>query len=74
MGGQKGRCAHAKGGLVGDVRFHEVVDVAGWLTPVPGGVGPMTIATLLSNTLIAADLATIVDDGRNLDGRDVGVA
>lgn len=37
--------------LVGDVNFHEVVKVAGNLTPVPGGVGPMTIACLLQNTL-----------------------
>ncbi|MCU1481014.1 MAG: Bifunctional protein FolD [Subtercola sp.] len=43
-------------GLVGDVRFDEVALVAGFLTPVPGGVGPMTIATLLSNTILAADL------------------
>jgi methylenetetrahydrofolate dehydrogenase (NADP+)/methenyltetrahydrofolate cyclohydrolase len=43
-------------GLVGDVRFAEVDGVAGWLTPVPGGVGPMTIAMLLSNTVDAAGL------------------
>jgi len=43
--------------LVGDVAFDEVKDVAGVLTPVPGGVGPMTIAMLLSNTLSAARLA-----------------
>jgi methylenetetrahydrofolate dehydrogenase (NADP+)/methenyltetrahydrofolate cyclohydrolase len=42
------------GGLVGDVRFDEVLDRAGWITPVPGGVGPMTIAILLANTLTAA--------------------
>jgi methylenetetrahydrofolate dehydrogenase (NADP+)/methenyltetrahydrofolate cyclohydrolase len=41
-------------GLAGDVRFGEVDGVAGWLTPVPGGVGPMTIAMLLSNTVDAA--------------------
>jgi methylenetetrahydrofolate dehydrogenase (NADP+)/methenyltetrahydrofolate cyclohydrolase len=40
--------------LVGDVAFEEVSGVAGWLTPVPGGVGPMTIAMLLENTLAAA--------------------
>lgn len=40
--------------LVGDVCFDEVVKVAGWLTPVPGGVGPMTIAMLLANTVRAA--------------------
>ena len=41
-------------GLVGDVAFAEAVDVAGAITPVPGGVGPMTIAMLLRNTLVAA--------------------
>jgi len=49
--------------LVGDVAFDEAVEVAGALTPVPGGVGPMTIAMLLRNTLRAARLA---------DGNDVG--
>src|SRR6188474_1026440 len=42
--------------LVGDVCFDEVKDVAGFLTPVPGGVGPMTIAMLMKNTLRAAEL------------------
>jgi methylenetetrahydrofolate dehydrogenase (NADP+) / methenyltetrahydrofolate cyclohydrolase len=41
-------------GLAGDVDFEEVAEVAGAITPVPGGVGPMTIAMLLSNTLLAA--------------------
>jgi methylenetetrahydrofolate dehydrogenase (NADP+)/methenyltetrahydrofolate cyclohydrolase len=41
-------------GLTGDVAFTEVAEVAGWITPVPGGVGPMTIAMLLANTLTAA--------------------
>ena len=40
--------------LVGDVAFAEAMEVAGWITPVPGGVGPMTIACLLRNTLVAA--------------------
>jgi len=40
--------------LVGDVAFDEVKDVAGAITPVPGGVGPMTIAVLLRNALVAA--------------------
>jgi methylenetetrahydrofolate dehydrogenase (NADP+)/methenyltetrahydrofolate cyclohydrolase len=44
------------GKICGDVDFAEVEKVAGWITPVPGGVGPMTIATLLSNTLRAAEL------------------
>ncbi|HLJ64166.1 MAG TPA: bifunctional methylenetetrahydrofolate dehydrogenase/methenyltetrahydrofolate cyclohydrolase FolD [Stellaceae bacterium] len=43
-----------KSTLVGDVAFAEAVQVAGAITPVPGGVGPMTIACLLRNTLIAA--------------------
>lgn len=41
-------------GLVGDVDFDAVVDIAGAITPVPGGVGPMTIAMLMVNTLTAA--------------------
>jgi methylenetetrahydrofolate dehydrogenase (NADP+)/methenyltetrahydrofolate cyclohydrolase len=41
---------------VGDVDFEEVSQVAGWITPVPGGVGPMTVAMLLRNTLRAARL------------------
>ncbi|MGC9523336.1 MAG: bifunctional methylenetetrahydrofolate dehydrogenase/methenyltetrahydrofolate cyclohydrolase FolD [Anaerolineae bacterium] len=40
--------------LVGDVAFDEVKEVASWITPVPGGVGPMTIAMLLQNTVTAA--------------------
>jgi methylenetetrahydrofolate dehydrogenase (NADP+)/methenyltetrahydrofolate cyclohydrolase len=42
------------GTLCGDVDFDAVQDLASWITPVPGGVGPMTIATLLANTLTAA--------------------
>ena len=42
------------GKLCGDVDFESARHVAGWITPVPGGVGPMTIATLLANTLQAA--------------------
>jgi methylenetetrahydrofolate dehydrogenase (NADP+)/methenyltetrahydrofolate cyclohydrolase len=45
------------GKLVGDVDFEEAVSVAGAITPVPGGVGPMTIAMLLKNTLSAARVA-----------------
>ena len=44
----------AKGRLVGDVDFAGVSAVAGAITPVPGGVGPMTIAVLLRNTVVAA--------------------
>jgi methylenetetrahydrofolate dehydrogenase (NADP+)/methenyltetrahydrofolate cyclohydrolase len=43
--------------LVGDVDFEAVKDVASAITPVPGGVGPMTIAMLLRNTLTAAQMA-----------------
>ena len=42
--------------VVGDVDFNEVAEVASAITPVPGGIGPMTIAMLLKNTLRAADL------------------
>jgi len=47
----------ADGKLCGDVAFAEVVPIAGRITPVPGGVGPMTVAMLLKNTLAAAKLA-----------------
>ena len=43
-----------EGGLVGDVRFEEVEPIVGWISPVPGGVGPMTRAMLLHNALRAA--------------------
>ncbi len=43
--------------LVGDVALQEALEVAGAITPVPGGVGPMTIALLMSNTLRAAKRA-----------------
>jgi len=43
------------GGIVGDVDFETAKARAGWITPVPGGVGPMTVATLLLNTLEAAE-------------------
>lgn len=42
------------GKLCGDVKFDEVSETAGWITPVPGGVGPMTIAMLMRNTVTAA--------------------
>ncbi|MGN7725103.1 bifunctional methylenetetrahydrofolate dehydrogenase/methenyltetrahydrofolate cyclohydrolase FolD [Luteimonas sp. 22616] len=45
------------GRLVGDVGFAEAAKRASWITPVPGGVGPMTVATLMQNTLEAADAA-----------------
>jgi len=50
--------AQARGGsrLVGDVDFAPVAEVAGRISPVPGGVGPLTVAMLLANTLLAAEL------------------
>jgi methylenetetrahydrofolate dehydrogenase (NADP+) / methenyltetrahydrofolate cyclohydrolase len=45
-----------EGGLVGDVDFEAVSAVAGWITPMPGGTGPMTVACLLENTVAAARL------------------
>ena len=44
-----------EGKLCGDVDFEGVKEVAGWITPVPGGVGPMTRAMLLVNTIEAAE-------------------
>ncbi len=44
------------GRLVGDVEFEQALERAAWITPVPGGVGPMTVVTLLQNTLYAAEV------------------
>jgi methylenetetrahydrofolate dehydrogenase (NADP+) / methenyltetrahydrofolate cyclohydrolase len=60
VGIQRVPAADGRSRLVGDVAFNEVVDVAGALTPVPGGVGPMTVACLLRNTLRAAWASTKV--------------
>ena len=46
---------NASGQIVGDVEFDSAAQRAAWITPVPGGVGPMTVATLLQNTLYAAE-------------------
>lgn len=46
-------------GLVGDVDFNSAAEVAGWITPVPGGVGPMTVAMLMNN--VARGLAFMED-------------
>jgi methylenetetrahydrofolate dehydrogenase (NADP+)/methenyltetrahydrofolate cyclohydrolase len=43
----------SEGGLCGDVRFEEVAPIASAISPVPGGVGPMTVAMLLVNTVLA---------------------
>ena len=47
------------GTLCGDVHFAEAVEVASSITPVPGGVGPLTVAMLIRNTLHAARLAVL---------------
>jgi len=52
--------SRTEAGIVGDVDFEPVADVAGWITPMPGGTGPMTIACLLENTLTAAALQGVV--------------
>jgi methylenetetrahydrofolate dehydrogenase (NADP+)/methenyltetrahydrofolate cyclohydrolase len=46
----------ASGKVVGDVRYEEVAENTSAITPVPGGVGPMTIAILLQNTVLAAEM------------------
>ncbi len=62
IGGSQGSSERRKDGnsgsshVVGDVNFDEVVQVASLITPVPGGVGPMTIAALLYNTTLSAKL------------------
>ena len=60
------KAAEGKTRLVGDVAFAEAVEVAGRITPVPGGVGPMTIACLLANTYSAA-CRSIGVESENLD-------
>jgi methylenetetrahydrofolate dehydrogenase (NADP+)/methenyltetrahydrofolate cyclohydrolase len=55
-----------KGRLVGDVAYGEAVEVAGAITPVPGGVGPMTIAMLMRNTLVAAHRRSGPEDPEGL--------
>jgi methylenetetrahydrofolate dehydrogenase (NADP+)/methenyltetrahydrofolate cyclohydrolase len=55
-----------KGRLVGDVAYDEAVEVAGAITPVPGGVGPMTIAMLMRNTLVAAHRRSGLKDPEGL--------
>ncbi|HWC56668.1 MAG TPA: bifunctional methylenetetrahydrofolate dehydrogenase/methenyltetrahydrofolate cyclohydrolase FolD [Sphingomicrobium sp.] len=55
-----------KGRLVGDVAYDEAAEVAGAITPVPGGVGPMTIAMLMRNTLVAAHRREGIEDPQGL--------
>lgn len=52
------------GRLVGDVEFDPAAERASWITPVPGGVGPMTVATLMENTLEAADASATPQNAR----------
>lgn len=47
----------ADGTIAGDVDFNAAKERAGWITPVPGGVGPMTVATLMENTLLSLELS-----------------
>src|SRR5450432_575268 len=56
-----------EGKLRGDVDFESALERAGWITPVPGGVGPMTIAMLLRNTLLATDLQDVQRRDRPID-------
>lgn len=51
----------ASGKLQGDVEYEVASERAGWITPVPGGVGPMTVAMLLENTLLAAERSAQLD-------------
>ena len=44
--------------IVGDVDFPSVVEKASYISPVPGGIGPMTISMLMHNTILAAELST----------------
>lgn len=45
------------GRICGDVDFNTAKERAGWITPVPGGVGPMTVATLMENTLLSLEIS-----------------
>lgn len=53
------------GKLVGDLDFATAKERAGWITPVPGGVGPMTVSSLLKNTLLAAELHSAKEGAAN---------
>jgi methylenetetrahydrofolate dehydrogenase (NADP+)/methenyltetrahydrofolate cyclohydrolase len=52
--------------IVGDVDYASALEVAGWITPVPGGVGPMTIACLLANTVTTASLINHLQPPKDL--------
>ncbi|XP_073753617.1 bifunctional methylenetetrahydrofolate dehydrogenase/cyclohydrolase, mitochondrial isoform X2 [Callorhinus ursinus] len=64
----------AKPKLVGDVDFEGVKKKAGYITPVPGGVGPMTVAMLMKNTIIAAKKVLRLEDQEVLKPKERGVA
>uniref|UniRef100_A0A8C7EJ58 Tetrahydrofolate dehydrogenase/cyclohydrolase NAD(P)-binding domain-containing protein n=1 Tax=Neovison vison TaxID=452646 RepID=A0A8C7EJ58_NEOVI len=64
----------AKPKLVGDVDFEGVRKKAGYITPVPGGVGPMTVAMLMKNTIIAAKKVLRLEDQEVLKPKERGVA
>jgi len=55
VGISRAKGADGKTHTVGDVAFEEVKEVAGWMSPVPGGVGPVTVATMLANVVEAAE-------------------
>uniref|UniRef100_A0A8C0I0B2 Tetrahydrofolate dehydrogenase/cyclohydrolase NAD(P)-binding domain-containing protein n=1 Tax=Balaenoptera musculus TaxID=9771 RepID=A0A8C0I0B2_BALMU len=64
----------AKPKLVGDVDFEGVRKKAGYITPVPGGVGPMTVAMLMKNTIIAAKKVLRLEEQEVLKSKELGVA
>ncbi|KAG3267047.1 bifunctional methylenetetrahydrofolate dehydrogenase/cyclohydrolase, mitochondrial [Ictidomys tridecemlineatus] len=64
----------AKPKLVGDVDFEGVRKKAGYITPVPGGVGPMTVAMLMKNTIIAAKKVLRPEEREVLKSKELGVA
>ncbi len=60
--------SRTEAGIVGDVDFDAVRDVAGWITPMPGGTGPMTVACLIENTFHAARIQGVVERSRPSGG------
>lgn len=58
------------GRIVGDVDFHGVMEKASWITPVPGGVGPMTVTMLIENTLRSAERRQELAHGEGWEGWD----
>ena len=66
-GGGEGEEKKKKRRVVGDVDFESVRGVAGWVTPVPGGVGPMTIAMLMRNTLLLTKRQVVKKEEESLE-------